>query len=245
MFNLKLGALCALAALAITSPAAATVYTITIPGQITVQNSGIATDMLHVGDNLTMTTTFDDANYVVWGSQGYNAFGGYGLSTSGDFFWRIDGAGQTWASGMDIHDGGFGSAIYWDDIGSKRISGPIIVFTDTDVLSVFGPAMYGYGDTTHNALYLGGTPWIFPGAQQPFNALPINSTFSLTQPDGHFADQVYSFAGAWDFASATVTIGAPVPEPSTWAMLILGFGMAGGAMRYRRSARYARTALVR
>lgn len=27
---------------------------------------------------------------------------------------------------------------------------------------------------------------------------------------------------------------AAVPEPATWAMLILGFGMAGGAMRYRR-----------
>jgi len=26
----------------------------------------------------------------------------------------------------------------------------------------------------------------------------------------------------------------PVPEPATWAMMILGFGMMGGALRYRR-----------
>jgi hypothetical protein len=26
----------------------------------------------------------------------------------------------------------------------------------------------------------------------------------------------------------------PVPEPETWAMLIAGFGLIGGALRYRR-----------
>ena len=30
------------------------------------------------------------------------------------------------------------------------------------------------------------------------------------------------------------TIGNAVPEPATWAMMIGGFGMVGGAMRYRR-----------
>ncbi len=36
-------------------------------------------------------------------------------------------------------------------------------------------------------------------------------------------------------------ISTPVPEPSTWAMLILGFGLVGGAMRSRRETtlRYA------
>lgn len=28
-------------------------------------------------------------------------------------------------------------------------------------------------------------------------------------------------------------LGAAVPEPSTWAMMIVGFGMAGAAMRRR------------
>lgn len=45
--------------------------------------------------------------------------------------------------------------------------------------------------------------------------------------------------------SANVTgrftlIAAPVPEPSTWAMLVLGFGVVGGAMRSRRTARPVR-----
>lgn len=31
-------------------------------------------------------------------------------------------------------------------------------------------------------------------------------------------------------------VSTPVPEPSTWAMLILGFGLVGGALRSRRTA---------
>jgi len=38
------------------------------------------------------------------------------------------------------------------------------------------------------------------------------------------------------FRSATVT--GAVPEPATWAMMIAGFGLVGGAMR-RRSTKVA------
>jgi len=34
--------------------------------------------------------------------------------------------------------------------------------------------------------------------------------------------------------SLTVTAAAPVPEPATWALMILGFGLAGAALRTRR-----------
>ena len=32
---------------------------------------------------------------------------------------------------------------------------------------------------------------------------------------------------------------APVPEPATWTLLIVGFGMAGGALRRRHTGRVA------
>ena len=35
-------------------------------------------------------------------------------------------------------------------------------------------------------------------------------------------------------------IAAPVPEPATWAMMIGGFGLAGGALRRRRAGTFAR-----
>jgi hypothetical protein len=37
-----------------------------------------------------------------------------------------------------------------------------------------------------------------------------------------------------DFAPENRTLSAAVPEPSTWAMLLLGFGFVGGAMRSAR-----------
>ena len=33
-----------------------------------------------------------------------------------------------------------------------------------------------------------------------------------------------------------VTIGAAVPEPATWAMMLVGFGMMGATLRYRRKS---------
>ena len=39
--------------------------------------------------------------------------------------------------------------------------------------------------------------------------------------------------------NVSLDIGAPVPEPSTWAMMILGFGVVGAASRRRRTARVA------
>ena len=39
---------------------------------------------------------------------------------------------------------------------------------------------------------------------------------------------------AADFAIDRVYVTAAVPEPSTWALMLLGFGAVGGAMRMKR-----------
>ncbi len=47
----------------------------------------------------------------------------------------------------------------------------------------------------------------------------------------------YSVAGGTGYGVnrlGVVDVAAAVPEPATWAMLLIGFGMMGGAMRYRR-----------
>ena len=36
------------------------------------------------------------------------------------------------------------------------------------------------------------------------------------------------------FSGRIGAVQAGVPEPGTWAMMLLGFGVVGGAMRYRR-----------
>ena len=51
-----------------------------------------------------------------------------------------------------------------------------------------------------------------------------------TSSSAHFLVQAFSDTlYGTDFLQAT-----PVPEPASWAMMVMGFGALGGAMRYRR-----------
>ena len=45
------------------------------------------------------------------------------------------------------------------------------------------------------------------------------------------------FQFAWSGTTALATSAAPVPEPATWAMMLLGFGGIGFAVRRRNSAK--------
>ena len=40
-------------------------------------------------------------------------------------------------------------------------------------------------------------------------------------------------------ANTAITATAAVPEPATWALMLVGFAMVGGAARYRRRSTYA------
>jgi hypothetical protein len=235
MSKLKLATLCILTALVVSTPALATIYTITIPGQITEQISGSAPG-ISVGDPLTMTTTFDDSHYVVWGDNGYKVMGAYGLPSTGETFWRIDGLGETWDAVLDLYDGRH-HVVYWDTAG-KKLAGPIIVFTDTEVLSVLGNPLVSYLDRTQLSLVLptSGLGEQIPEFPPEFVPLPMLNTFIVNQPFV-VINNGFSYRGAWDFAAATVTINggavAGVPEPSVWATLIVGFGLVGAMMRRR------------
>jgi hypothetical protein len=69
-------------------------------------------------------------------------------------------------------------------------------------------------------LTLGGVPDISGAAGLfPLEALNTNGTYAADLPP-----------------SALRVSGQPIPEPATWAMLILGFGLVGQAMRARRRA---------
>jgi hypothetical protein len=70
-------------------------------------------------------------------------------------------------------------------------------------------------------------------------------SFSSTGADGMFngvpsplSNHAFTISGNWT-QFRTLNVGfqieaGVVPEPATWAMLIGGFGMVGGSMRYRR-----------
>lgn len=81
------------------------------------------------------------------------------------------------------------------------------------------------------------------------NILTVKVPLSLLPSTG-FTPQHYGFnlwpragagnAGISDFAPENATLSAAVPEPATWGMLMVGAGLAGGMLRYRRR----RTALA-
>lgn len=63
--------------------------------------------------------------------------------------------------------------------------------------------------------------------QDPRNADRLSFSYTTRDPKTR---QRGTILGAYSGGFST----AAVPEPATWAMMLLGFGMVGGAVRYRR-----------
>lgn len=89
--------------------------------------------------------------------------------------------------------------------------------TDLDLLSVFfnGVALTGTGVGLNEALFANSVP-IFAGAQ---NTITING---FSRGNG-------SYGARGSFVPTAV-----VPEPATWAMMLIGFGAVGYSLRRRR-----------
>lgn len=92
--------------------------------------------------------------------------------------------------------------------------------TDLDLTSVFfnGVRLTGIGVGLNEALFANSVP-IFANA---VNTITING-FSRGN-------------GSYGARGSFMPISAAIPEPATWAMLILGFGVVGQAVRRRRIA---------
>ncbi|MFM6854352.1 MAG: FxDxF family PEP-CTERM protein [Sphingopyxis sp.] len=64
----------------------------------------------------------------------------------------------------------------------------------------------------------------------------IRSIGPITLGAGTYSINVNGNSGPDGFYAGSLSLGA-VPEPATWAFMILGFGLVGGAMRRRKSVR--------
>jgi hypothetical protein len=69
----------------------------------------------------------------------------------------------------------------------------------------------------------------------PNNGADQNEAFAFVNflSDDAF-DEVRFIQSGGGFEFDDVTVGGAVPEPATWGMMVLGFGLAGGALRSRR-----------
>jgi len=194
-------------------PANAATYFAEIHGTLTSQIDKSFNDPhLKVGDTLTLTAQLSD-DFL---NTNYDPYSGYfdhyivaplDSPIKGATFFRIDGPGMTWLAGDDINSG---PAIAF---AGGKITGMLFSFApDGDSR----PAMQTGGETT---VPIGPGDKIFDG-----HGL---YTSTYTTP---------GFNISWDYAGSTFTpLGAAVPEPGSWAMMIAGFSLAGSALRQRRT----------
>jgi hypothetical protein len=106
-------------------------------------------------------------------------------------------------------------------------------------------ATFAMGGGGGNAVYIDTNGATVSGAGNsrsfvvPFTVLAGANTFQFAYNNlQSFGDEAFGL----DNVSLNATVADPtggIPEPSTWAMMILGFGAAGTAMRSRRRAALA------
>ncbi|TRW14218.1 PEPxxWA-CTERM sorting domain-containing protein [Glacieibacterium frigidum] len=127
--------------------------------------------------------------------------------------------------------------------GSTGVSNVTVTFSDA--AGDFAPESFVDGALTSGTYlpsnYYGFAFNAFDNATAfaDFNGTSANGLWRLYVLDT-FAADVGTVAGGWslDFTLAN----AAVPEPATWGMMIVGFGLAGTAVRRRRQREHAVTA---
>lgn len=200
----------ALAVLLATTSAAghAATYLMELTGTVTSQVDPGSDPNIALGDTVKMTARFDDSRIFDNGSGKFATF--YGLPTSGDQFWNVKLNDLTWKSVDEFLDG--------------------------------SPLDFDPFDNPLQAPYV---PLVGGGVGTPVGFLiPVDTdkvpTFDLASGQIRSGDFTYGntyktpgFNVSWDLGGAKLTA---VPEPSVWALTIVGFGMVGAASRRRTRA---------
>ena len=204
------------------SAQAARYYDVTLKGELVNElgyspwelNTGVDQN-LAIGDIVTLTARFS-ADRAFEQGGGFVA-GLYGLPTSGAEYWRLDVGGLSWTSTHEMYDG---FPIYVDD--GKFYADPSIRFSGGKVTGISGEMAPTSTDTV------------------PVFRL---ADFRIEPGEGLYGNTygTQGFKGTWDYAHSSAVLSG-VPEPTTWAIMIVGFGMTGAAIRAARRARTATAA---
>jgi opacity protein-like surface antigen len=239
-----LAAVSAAAALS-AATAHAAIYTVHIDGQLIEQLGEGSDPQFGVGTPITLDTTFDSSKIVDWGGTGYQVAFLWYYSTS----YVINLAGLKTYAWDDYRDGYGGFHV---DLGYRTPDGgPAwdhrdypgqvdIIFKDGKIVGTtgsFAPAGNNPGIKLANGVIYGelSAPPSDPGnLHVVYSPLPLGNTFEVGANRYYYQNNYGGpgFIGQWDFDNARVSID-PVPEPAAWALMIVGFGLVGSAIRRR------------
>jgi hypothetical protein len=146
-----------------------------------------------------------------------------------------------------------GGPFAWTVFKAPEYAGQEVTFEPVALNSVIALRVgHLLDDFTINSLTVTGAPGLdvyLAGPNRVLGQIGADGIFKLASPysdplRGYFilkvgdaSYQTYTRFGFSDFSASGIARG--VPEPATWAMMIIGFGAVGTAVRRRRSVRPA------
>ncbi len=165
-------------------------------------------------------------NYIIGGGRAFiNAArtdgSGTPLNVGFGVTFAPGGLGQASASATvsEINDlGSRGAGTFWTGTGGQFFANEIIIGAEVEEVAGNAGTVFGWGYTF--AISSGG--YLFWGTQ----------TAPAFHSDGGIALRVNELCRAGG-GMACDDISTPVPEPQSWALMIVGFGLVGAALRRR------------
>ncbi|MFW2828860.1 PEPxxWA-CTERM sorting domain-containing protein [Sphingomonas sp. ID0503] len=189
----------------------------------------------------SFTEDFDTAPYGSWESRWFGT-----NSNAQNYYVSEYGDSPDWKGGPDVHGLWLTDGDNWQDGGDYAninlrfdtdFAASLTSFS-LDIASALQSATLVFYDTD------GATLGSFTVPNSPVSAYytPTGyNNFSITSTNGIGGFDILGYAQGnviVDNLNA-VTATAAVPEPASWAMMIAGFGLVGGAMRRRTRVAYA------
>lgn len=143
--------------------------------------------------------------------------------------WYV-GEGPVWTSNPAVYTGQETAALLWGGNASDYAISTI----DSNVANInFSTFVDGYGDSQYLTTAVAQNFSLVTGTG--YDGPPSYSAYVLDHSCGQrYGDPQASCVGS-DGLNFAFRISGAVPEPASWALMITGFGMVGGALRSRRT----------